>query len=161
DAMAAFEIARLAAQQPSDMENRAVGLARVDDLEDRAASGFDYAAVADLATALRVKGRFGGHQEDAAVAFAMGREHFGLGVVAMVSDEARGGTGAEFYFRNDRVVLARGTSALALLFHETLVSLKVDTQLTLVCFLLDQIERQAISIYQLENVFRGQNGCAL
>ncbi len=118
DAPAAFEIAWLAAQQPSDMENRAVGLARVDDLKDRAGSGFDYAAVADLAAAFWVKGRFGGYEEDAVVAVAMGREHFGLGVVAMVSDEARGGTGAEFYFRGDRVVLARGTSALALLFHQ-------------------------------------------
>ena len=108
------------------MENRAVGLARVDDFEDRAGIGFDHAAVADLAAAFGIEGRFGGHDEDAVVAVAMGREDFGLGVVAMVSDEARGRTGAEFYFRGDRVVLARGASALALLFHQAVELCDVD-----------------------------------
>ena len=128
DAASALEVARLAAHEAPDMENRAVGLARVDDLEDRAGAGFDHAAVADLAAALGVKGRFGGHHEDPIFAVAMGREHFGLGVVAMVSDEARARAGVEFYFRGDRVVLARGASALALLFHETLEARDIDLQ---------------------------------
>ena len=88
--------------------------------------GFDYAAVADLAAALGIKGRFGGDHEDAVFAVAMGREHFGLGVVAMVSDEARAGAGVELYFRSDGIVLARGASALALLFHEAVEFRDVD-----------------------------------
>src|SRR6185437_15014369 len=100
----ALEIARLTAEQPPDMENRAVGLARVDDLEDRAGGGFDYAAIAELSAALGIEGCFGGHDEDAVVAVAMGREDLRLGVIAMVSDEARGDAGCEFYFGRDRVV---------------------------------------------------------
>ena len=55
------------------MEDRTVGLARVDDLEDCAGGRFDHAAVADLAAAFGIEGRFGSYQEDAAVAVAMSR----------------------------------------------------------------------------------------
>src|SRR5260370_11275651 len=109
------------------MENRPVGLARVADLEGRAGGRFDPAAVADLAAAFGIEGRFGGYQEDAAVAVAMSRDHFGLGVVAMMSDEARSRTRTEFYFWGDRVVLARGASALALLFHQAVKLRDIDS----------------------------------
>src|SRR5690242_5554540 len=115
NAPAALEISRLAAQQASDMKNRAVGLARIDDFQDCAARGFDYPAIADLAAALRVEGSFGGHHEGPTFAVAMDCEHFGLGLVAMVADESRGRTGIELYFRSDCIVLARRASALALL----------------------------------------------
>ena len=65
DAPAAIEIARVAAEQPADMENRAVRLARIDNLEKRAGGGLDYAAVANLSAAFGIEGRFGGYQEDA------------------------------------------------------------------------------------------------
>ena len=111
DAPAAIEIARVAAQQPADMENRAVRLARIDDLEERAGCGFDHAAVANLTTAFGIKGRLGGHEEDAVIAVAMNREDLGLGVVAMVSDEARSGAGVEVCnFGRNRVVLTCGAS---------------------------------------------------
>src|SRR5258708_23856893 len=136
------------------MENRTVGLARVDDLEDRAGGRFDYAAVADLAAAFGIEGRFGGYQEDAAVAVAMNRDHFGLGVVAMVSDEARSCTRTEFYFWGDRVVLARGASALALLFHQSVESRNIHFHLIIsqegATHVLRQVDWETVGIVKRE-----------
>src|ERR1700687_2733205 len=138
------------------MENRTVGLARVDDLEDRAGGRFDHAAVADLAAAFGIEGRFGGYQEDAAVAVAMHRDHFGLGVVAMVSDEARSRTRTEFYFWGDRIVLTRGASALALLFHQAVELHYVDLDSVAAQNVLRQIERKAVRVVELESDFAGK-----
>ena len=85
----------------------------------------------------------------------MGREHFGFGVVAMVSDEARGGTGAEFYFRGDRVVFARSASALALLFHQAVKLRDVDFDAIVSQHVFCEIERKPVGIVELEGNVTG------
>ena len=141
---------RLSADEPSYMEYRALGLARVDNLENRAAGGFDHTAIADLAATLGIKRSFGSHDQNAIFAVAMGREHFGLGVVAMVSDEARGGAGAELYFGSNRVVLARGAPTLALLFHEALELRDINFNSVVAQVILREVEREPVGVIELK-----------
>ena len=86
----------------------------------------------------------------------MGREHFGLGVVAMVSDEARGGAGVEFYFGGNRVVLARGASALALLFHQAVEARDIDLDSVVAQYVLGQIERKSVRVVEPEGDLAGK-----
>src|ERR1700693_1478870 len=57
DARAACEVAGVAAQNASDVDDRTFGLAGVRYFEKRARRGFDYAAISDLPAALGIEGR--------------------------------------------------------------------------------------------------------
>ena len=131
DARAAGEFAGVAAQDPPDVHDRAFGLARVRHFEKRARRGLDHAAVADLAAAFGIEGRLRDDDRDVLAVLAAGREHFGLAFVAVVADEARRSARAETDLRRDRVVFARGASALALLVHQAAEAGDVDVDRSL------------------------------
>src|SRR5258708_18212951 len=74
----------------------------------------------------------------------------------MVSDEARSRTRTEFYFWGDRIVLTRGASALALLFHQAVKLHYVDLDSVAAQDVLRQIERKAVRVVELESDFAGK-----
>ena len=74
----------------------------------------------------------------------------------MVSDEARSRTRTEFYFWGDRIVLTRGASALALLFHQAVKLHYIDLDSVAAQNVLRQIERKAVRVVELESDFAGK-----
>ncbi len=66
----------------------------------------------------------------------------------MMSDEARSFAGAQFYFRSDCIVFARGASALALLLHEAVESLDIDLDSLIAQHVLRQIEWKTVSVVE-------------
>src|SRR5260370_34781369 len=99
------------------MQNRAVVLACIAALEQRARFGLDHAAVAVLSAAFGIKGRRRGNYNDSIVAVSIRGEHFGFDFVAMV-DEARRNARAQRDFWSDRIIFARRPAPLPLLLHE-------------------------------------------
>src|SRR5438445_4676454 len=83
----ALELIRLTAHQAPNVKNRTVGLARIDDFEQRARFGLDYAAVADLSPAFGIKGRLCCNDDYFIVAVNIRGEHFGFSLVPAVTDK--------------------------------------------------------------------------
>src|SRR6266436_2037346 len=118
DARAANEVGRIAAQNPSDVNDRAFSLARVGHFEKRARCRLDHAAVSDLAATLGIEDCLGDDGCNLITCFAAGREHFGLDLVSVVADESRRSASAQADLRCGCVILACGASALLLLAHQ-------------------------------------------
>src|SRR6266446_9745142 len=121
----ALELIRLTAHQAPNVKNRTVGLARIDDFEQRARFGLDYAAVADLSPAFGIKGRLRGNYNNPMVGVSIRGEQLGFDFVLMV-DEARRNARPQSDFRRDRLIFARRPSPLALLLHEALEPGDID-----------------------------------
>ncbi len=157
DARAACEVAGVAAQDASDVNDRALSLARVGYFENRARHRLDYAAISDLPAALGIEGRLRDDDGNLIAVLASRREHFGLAFVSMVADEAGCGARAEIDLRRGRVVFARGASALFLLFHQAVEARDVDIDGVIAQDVLGQIERKSVSVVQLERDLAGQS----
>ncbi len=145
------EIVRVTAQNPPDMNDRAVGLARVRHFENCARGGLDYAAVSDLPAALGIEGRLGDDDRNVLAVLAAGSEHFGLALVVVIADESRRSAGAETDLRRSGVILAGGASALALLVHQAVEPGDIDADRPSIAqHVLGQIERKAVGVVELE-----------
>ncbi len=156
DARAACEVAGVAAQNASDVNDRAFSLARVRHFEQRARRGLDYAAISDLPAALGIEGRLRDDDRNLIAVLAARREHFGLAFVSVVADEARRGARAETDLRRDRVIFARGASAFFLLVHQAVEARDVDVNRMIAQHVLGQIERKSVGVVQLERDLAGQ-----
>src|SRR5260370_1204657 len=89
-ARALREVAGFAAQNPSEVENRAFRLPSIGDFENRTRRGFDHAAITNLSAAFWIKGRLRDDDRDLLAWLARaGREHFGFAFVAAMADEPR------------------------------------------------------------------------
>src|SRR5579885_2599808 len=156
DAAAALELSRVAAQKAPDVNNRAVLAARVGDLENRAARGFDHAAIADLAAALGIEGRLGDRERKSGAVVAAAGHDFGLGCEAMVLDEARGSAGAQNQLGRGSLALARRAGTLALLVHQAVELGNIDLKTLVPQDVLRQIERKSVGVVKLKSDVAGE-----
>src|ERR1700674_2895399 len=139
------------------MSDHAVGLAGVEHFENRAAFGLDHAAIADLPAAFGIKGRLCCNDSDAIARIAAAGDNLRLSVVAAMADESRRGARAELELGRDRVVLARAAATLALLVHQALELSDVDVDSVVAENILRQIERETISVVELERDVTGEH----
>jgi hypothetical protein len=151
-ARALRKVAGLAAQDASQVEDRAFRFARVRYFEDRARRRLDHAAIANLSAAFGIKGRLRDDDRHLLSRFARRRrrKYFGLALVAAMADESRHRPAAEAYLGSDRVIFARGSSAFLLFFHQALEARDVNVNRMIAQHVFGQVERESVSVVEFE-----------
>src|SRR5579875_1760147 len=139
------------------MDDGAVGFAGIRYLDQRAGLGADRAAVADLAAAFGIKGRFGDHDLGFAIGADMAGQHLGFAGQTIVADKAGGGCAAKLEFRRDYFFPAGGTGALALLGHQALESSHIDLDTFVAQDVLSHVKRKTVGIVEFEGDLAGKN----
>jgi hypothetical protein len=117
DPAPAHEFADIAAQQPAQMQNHTVMLARVSDFEQSAACGFDNTAIADLPAAFGIEGSLRGYDRDS-VTIRMSSYDLRVDLEPIIKKPRRRAR-TDYNFRR-AFVLAGGPRALALLLHQAI-----------------------------------------
>src|ERR1019366_5599770 len=155
DSRTACEVADLTAENPPDMNDRALGLAGVRHFENCARRRLYDAAVSDLPAALGIERRLRDDDRYVLPVLAAGSEQFGLALAAVIADESRRSPGPETDLRRGGVIFACGSSALLLLVHQPVEARDIHLDRVIAQHVLGQIERKPIRVIQLERDLAG------